>query len=76
MAFGVCVPIPQLIKIFKTHSLNDISLWTYIFLVFCLSCYLIHAIYIKSTVFTIAQSFNLITNSTILVLLIRNRAKD
>jgi uncharacterized protein with PQ loop repeat len=73
LAFGVCVPIPQLIKIYRTRSLNDISLWTYIFLVFCLSCYLIHAIYIKSVVFTIAQGFNLITNSTILVLLIRNK---
>ena len=71
VAFGLCVPIPQLIKIFKTKSLSDISIGTYIFLVCCLMCYLIHAIYIESLVFTVAQSINLTTNGIILMLLIR-----
>ena len=71
--FGLCVPIPQLMKIWKTRSLNDISMGTYIFLVFCLTCYLIHAIYIKSPVFVCAQLLNLCTNGIILGLLIRHR---
>jgi len=70
---GLCVPIPQLIKIIKTRRLNDVSLGTYTFLVCCLICYLIHAIYIKSIVFTCAQSINLTTNSVIWVLLMRHK---
>ena len=73
VALGLCVPIPQLIKIIKTKSLADISLGTYIFLICCLICYLIHAIHIRSPVFTTAQAINLVTNGTILVLLIRRR---
>lgn len=75
VGFGLLVPLPQLIKILKTKSLNDISMFTYIFLVICLTCYLIHAVYIKSPVFVTAQSINLATNSAILVLLIRNKIK-
>ena len=59
VGFGLAVPIPQLIKIIKTKSLADISMGTYIFLVCCLICYLIHAIHIKSPVFTTAQSVNI-----------------
>lgn len=73
VAFGLCVPIPQLIKIFKTKSLADISICTYIFLVCCLACYLIHAVHIRSPVFTTAQAINLVTNGTILILLLRKR---
>jgi len=75
VAFGLCVPIPQLIKILKTRRLNDVSLGTYTFLVCCLICYLIHAIYIKSVVFTVAQSMNLATNSIIWILLMRHKFK-
>lgn len=74
--FGVAVPIPQLIKIYKTRRLSDVSLGTYTFLVCCLICYLIHAIYIKSVVFTVAQSVNLLTNSIIWILLMRHRYKN
>lgn len=73
VAFGLLVPIPQLIKIFKTRKLSDVSLGTYTFLVCCLICYLIHAIYIQSIVFTVAQSINLTTNSIIWILLMRHR---
>ena len=75
VGFGLLVPLPQLIKIIKTKRLDDISLGTYIFLFCCLTCYLIHAIYIKSPVFICAQLFNLTTNSVILALLIRHRIK-
>lgn len=73
VAFGLLVPMPQLIKIIKTRRLSDVSLGTYTFLICCLICYLIHAIYIKSIVFTCAQSINLTTNSIIWILLMRHR---
>lgn len=75
VAFGLCVPLPQLIKIIKTKSLNDIALGTYILLSGCLSCYFIHAWYINSPVFMVAQGVNLLTNGTILVLLIRHKLR-
>ena len=53
VAFGLLVPLPQLRKIIKTRSLNDIALGTYIFLCVALTCYLIHAIYIGSIVLCI-----------------------
>lgn len=71
VAFGLLVPIPQLYKIYKTKKVNDISLGTYIFLVIALVCYLAHAIYIGSLVFTVAQSINLTTNMAILIYLLR-----
>ena len=75
VGFGILVPLPQLIKMIRTKSLNDISLGTYVLLVITMLCYLIHAIYIKSPVFTVAQSINLTTNSVVLLLLIRHRIR-
>ena len=75
VGFGLLVPLPQLIKIIKTKSLDDISLGTYVFLFCCLTCYLIHAIYIRSPVFIVAQAVNVTTNSIILILLIRHRLR-
>lgn len=76
VAFGLCVPIPQLVKIIKTKKLADVSLGTYTFLVLCLLCYLIHAIHIKAEVFICAQSVNLCTNGVIFFLLIKDRRKN
>lgn len=70
VAFGLLVAPPQLIKILMTGEVAGISVWTYSFLVLALICYLLHAIYIKSKVFIVAQSVNLITNSVILAYLI------
>lgn len=69
--FGLLVAPPQLIKILRTGKVDGISLATYTFLFCALICYLIHAIYIKSLVFTVAQSVNLTTNGVILMLLIK-----
>jgi len=71
--FGLLVPLPQLRKIYKTRKANDVSLGTYIFLVCALCCYLAHAIYIGSVVFTAAQSLNLCTNTAILIYLLRQK---
>jgi MtN3 and saliva related transmembrane protein len=73
VAFGLLVPLPQLYKIYKTKRTTDISLLTYSFLCICLVCYMVHAIYIQSAVFTAAQSINLTTNTAVLALLIRGR---
>ena len=75
VALGLLVAPPQLYKIIRTGKCNDISLLTYAALCLALICYLIHAIHIGSLVFTVAQSINLVTNSVILVLLIRNRRR-
>ncbi len=72
---GICVPLPQLIKIIRTRRLEDISLGTYSILIFVLICYLWHAIYISAEVFIVAQSLNLISNGTIWFLLLRNKRR-
>jgi len=75
VAFGLLVPLPQLVRIFRTKSLVNISLGTYTLLIMCLCCYLVHAIYIKSEVFATAQSINLLTNGSIWTLLMLNKFK-
>jgi len=72
---GLLVAPPQLIKILKTNSSKDVSTFTYLFLCIALVFYLLHAIYIKSIVFTIAQSINLTFNSIILVVLLKHRGR-
>jgi len=75
VAFGMLVPLPQLYKIRKTGRVKDVSLGTYAFLVCALCCYLAHAIYIHSLVFTVAQSINLATNTAILIYLLKGKNK-
>ena len=70
VAIGLCVPIPQIVKILNTGEVSGISIGTYILLISCMTCYLIHAIHIKSKVFIVAQSINIATNSIILGYLI------
>jgi len=73
VVFGLFVAPPQLWKILKTGRVDGISRLTYTFLVLALIFYLLHAIYISSIVFIVAQSINLITNSVILVYLLRRK---
>lgn len=70
VTFGLLVAPPQLIKIWQTGTVEGISVVTYTFLFLALTCYLYHAIHIKSKVFVVAQSLNLVSNGVILVLLI------
>ncbi len=72
VVLGLAVPVPQLLKLARTGS-SGVSLGTYVFLCLALVCYLIHAIYIGSPVFTLAQSINLTTNTVILAVLARRR---
>ena len=73
LGFGVCVAPPQLRKIIKSGKVDGISFHTYLFLTLALSCYLAHALYINSIVFTVAQASNLVINSIILNILWRHR---
>ena len=69
--FGLLVPLPQLKRIIKGQTIEGVALGTYGFLILALLCYLVHAIYIQSLVFIVAQSINLSTNGAILFFLIR-----
>lgn len=73
VCIGVVVPLPQLVRIFKTHQVANISISTYVLLVAAISCYLIHAIQIGDAVFTVSNAFNLVTNSLVLIMLLRGR---
>jgi len=68
---GLLVAPPQLIKIIRSKSCEGISKLTYLALVAAIAFYLLHAIYIESVVFMVAQSINLTTNSLILFLVFR-----
>ena len=71
VAFGLLIAPPQLIKIIRTRKVKDVSLWTYIFLVCAVACYLYNAIYIGSLAFTITNGVGLVINSTVLFLLLK-----
>ncbi len=73
IVLGFFVAPVQLIRIIRTREVTGISLATYIFLCLALICYLLHAFYIKSPVFILAQSLNIITNMGVLFLLFRYR---
>lgn len=70
VAFVMMVSPSQLIRILTTGQTEGISVLTYIFLTLGVTCYLIHAIHIKSVVFTVAQITNLIPTIWVLVLLL------
>ncbi|AII58725.1 hypothetical protein X792_04985 [Dehalococcoides mccartyi CG1] len=71
VCIGVVVPLPQLIRIFKTGKVANISVLTYALLVVTITCYLLHAIKIGDAVFTVSNAFNLLTNSLVLIMLVR-----
>ena len=66
VAFVMLVSPAQLYKILSTGVTEGISIFTYLFLTLGIACYLIHAIHIKSIVFTVAQAVNLIPTAWIL----------
>ena len=71
--FGLGVAPPQLYKLWKSKSGNDISILTYVMLCLALVFYLLHAIWIHSIIFIAAQAINLVVNSMILIHLIYRR---
>lgn len=75
LALGIFVPLPQLRKIYKSRSVSDVSIGTYALLVMAIVMYLLHALLIKDSIFIIAQAINLITNSLVLILLIKGKVK-
>ena len=73
VVFITCCSIPQLIKIKRTKKSRDVSVVTYILLVLGIACYLVYAIYIKDVVFITSNTIGLISNGTILALLLRGK---
>lgn len=71
VCIGVVVPLPQLVRIFKAGKVANISVLTYALLVVTIACYLVHAIQIHDAVFTASNAFNLVTNSLVLIMLVR-----
>ena len=71
VAFVTTCSIPQLIKIIRTGRSRDVSAATYLLLVVGMFCYLIYAIHIEDTVFTVSNSIGLVSNGTILALKVR-----
>ena len=67
---GLAVAPPQLFRIIMTGQTEAISVVTYTFLLLAMSCYLYHAVHLRSKVFITAQSINLVTNFAILMYLI------
>jgi len=72
-SIGITVPIFQILKLLKRKDGAGVSILTYVALECAIVCYLLHAIYIKSEVFTVIQSVNLCTNGFILIWLLRKR---
>ena len=68
--FGMGVAPAQLVKIWMTGNTEAISVVTYTFLLLAMSCYLYHAVHLRSKVFITAQSINLVVNFAILMYLI------
>ena len=69
---GICVPLPQILKLVR-HSGSGVSVGTYALLCITMAGYLYHAISISDPVFVTAQAINLVTNGTILAILIRRK---
>lgn len=70
---GITVPLFQIRKLLKYRDGTGVSILTYTALECALLCYLLHAIYIHSEVFTVIQSVNLCTNGFVLAWLWRHR---
>lgn len=74
IVLGQTVPLFQIYKMLKTGK-SVISLWTYVFLAGALICYFIHAAVIGDVGFMVAHGLALLTNGSILYLLIRRNGK-
>lgn len=73
VVLGMLVPIPQIIKLFRTGKVRDISLGTYVLLILAMGCYLLHALAIRDVVFITAQAINIMLNSIVLVYILLKR---
>lgn len=72
VALGQTVPLFQIYKMIKTGK-SVISLWTYVFLVAALVCYFWHALLISDIGFSVAHGLALVTNGSILIMLVRRK---
>jgi uncharacterized protein with PQ loop repeat len=71
LAFSVWVNVPQAWTIYHNQSCQDVSPITYLLLLACVSCFLVHAIHRRVWVFVISNSLAVLVASTVLLLIWR-----
>jgi len=65
---GICVSIPQIVRIYQTGSSRDVAVWSYRLLVFVCLAYLVRAIAIQEAIFIVSNAINVFIASWVLVL--------
>jgi len=65
---GVCVSLPQIARIYRTHSSKDVAIWTYRLLLITVLCYLVWAIAIGEPIFIVSNAANTVIAGWVLVL--------
>ncbi len=73
LVFAICIPIPQLVKTYRTKSVRDLNPLTNMLIVMWMACSIVYAVYIKDLIFIISQGFGLVINAILLALIIRYR---
>lgn len=75
LVFGISIPIPQLIKCYKTRSVRDLAPLTFCLIVTWMACSFVYAVYRGDLLFMISQGYALVMNGTILMLIFRHRTR-
>ena len=65
---GAFVSIPQIIRIYQTHSSRDVAVWSYRLLVFVCAAYLVRAIAIQEPIFIVSNALNVVIAAWVLLL--------
>jgi len=76
LSFCVAIPLPQLIKSYRTKSVNDLTPLTFVLICGWLICSFTYALIIKDLMFSIAQGYGLAINGAILALVLKYRKKE
>ena len=66
VAFGISVNIPQALRIQRTKSAKDVSVWTYRILFVCVVCYLVRAIAIGEPIFIVSNAVAIVVCAWVL----------
>jgi len=75
VSIGVCVNLPQALKIYRQKSSKNVSALTYILLLIVVTGYLFEAIRIKAEAFMITNGIAIIVCLLVLYLIYRYRRK-
>lgn len=75
VSLGIFINVPQIIKSYKSKSVEGISPYVYILLFFTVLCFFVRAIAIKSPVFMISNGINIFTSATMILFFIKYKKK-